>query len=257
MDDLIDVMRTLRGPNGCLWDKKQTIETLMPCMIEEVHEIVDGVAAGENEKFQEEMGDLLCVFAMLIVIAEEQNIFSKEDIMQSAAGKMKRRHPHVFDAQNVSSAEEAHALWHKQKEKEKSIKERESALDDISESYPALTRADKIQRRVARVGFDWPDLVGVIDKIDEELRELKIEIQKGETNRDRIQEELGDVLFSVCNVARKLKIDSEFALHKTNFKFMKRFKNMEKLIRAKGKEIKDMPLEEMDEYWEQVKADMK
>lgn len=254
MKSLLDVMRTLRGPAGCPWDKKQTNESLLACLIEEVHEVVDAVLLDDAEKTEEELGDLMCIVSMMMVIAEEKNAFTKQSVIKSAVSKMKRRHPHVFSTKTARTFESAHDLWHKEKNKEKSVQKRESLLDEVSVSAPALLRADKMQRRVARVGFDWPTIDGAIDKVEEELHELKEEIHRSKRmNRQRVKEELGDLLFSVVNIGRKLKINAEVALAKTNTKFMKRFQRIERELKKQGKSCAESSLEEMDALWEKAK----
>lgn len=254
MEDLIDVMKKLRSPDGCPWDKVQTLESLSSCLLEEVNETVDAVVSGEHEKVGEEMGDLLCIVSMMIAIGEERGLFTKASVLGGAVEKMVRRHPHVFDKENVKDADDAHKIWHKEKQKEATIKSRKSALDDISERYSALTRADKMQRRAARVGFDWPDVNGAIEKADEELLEMKAELAHSEVDMKKVQEEIGDVLFSVVNIARKLKLDSEVTLRKTNSKFEKRFKAIEDIISDRGLDMESMELAELDRIWDEVKV---
>ncbi len=206
MKKLNDVMKVLRGPEGCPWDKKQTMESLTSCLLEETYEVIDAIMTDSGEKVQEELGDLLCIVSMLIVIGEEKEKFTKQKVIGGAVKKMRRRHPHVFSSGSAKTAESAHTLWHKAKEREKGVKKRKSVLDDLSSKQPALLKSDKIQRRVARVRFDWPSIEGVIDKVEEELEELKVEIRKKRKNEKKIQEELGDVLFSVVNIGRKKEI---------------------------------------------------
>lgn len=257
MNSLIDVMKILRSPRGCPWDKKQTFESLMSCLLEETHEVIDAVVDGKFNKLEEELGDLLCIVSMLIVIAEEEHLFAKRDVITGAVRKMKHRHPHVFSSKSARDSDSAHTLWHEAKEKEKSVQARKSVLDDLSVHFPALHRADKIQRRVARVNFDWSTIDEVFEKVHEEIDELKKEIKKRKRNEQRIQEELGDVLFSVVNIGRTLKVNAEIALHKTNNKFVSRFKAMEKEIKRQGLNIREMTLAELDTFWENAKRKMR
>ncbi|MBU1864137.1 MAG: nucleoside triphosphate pyrophosphohydrolase [Candidatus Omnitrophica bacterium] len=253
MNQLIDIMKTLRGPNGCPWDRKQTFETLMSCLLEEVHEMIDSVLEKDSDKIREELGDTVCIIAMLISIGEEKKLFTKKTVMQGAIKKMVHRHPHVFGSERARTSGTAHALWHTAKNKEKGVSKRISILDDLSSSFPALHRSDKIGRRVARVGFDWPDMKGVFNKVDEELAEIKKEVWRRRRNNAKIQEELGDLLFSVVTIGRKLHLNSEIALRKTNNKFIKRFQLVERQLKKEGKKIGEVPLKELDAIWEEVK----
>jgi len=250
---LIDVMKKLRGPGGCPWDKKQSLDSLTPCLIEETSEIIDAVLENEQDKIEEEIGDLLCIVTMMIAIGEEEGSFTRKSVIEQAVKKMTHRHPHVFAGKKVKGYEQAHSVWHEQKNKEKGIKARKSVVDDISTVWPALHRADKIGRRVSRVGFDWDSLIGPMKKIREETKELEDELKKKTKNISHIEEEIGDVLFSVVNVARKLKLNAEIALRKTNNKFVRRFKELERAISREGKDMKDLSLDELDVYWEAAK----
>jgi MazG family protein len=170
---------------------------------------------------------------------------------------MKHRHPHVFGTDRARTADSAHSLWHRAKEKEKNVRARTSVLDDLNSHFPALHRADKIGRRVARVGFDWPDVGSAVKKIEEELRELKAELRAERPRAGRISEEIGDLLFATVNVARKVKINAEIALRKTNTKFIDRFKKIEAVLKKQGKRPETATLEEMDAIWEDIKAKRK
>ncbi len=257
MKRLMDVMRTLRGPDGCPWDREQTLESLTSCVLEETYESIDAILSDDGPKIQEELGDLLCIVSMLIVIGEERELFTKKDVVGGAVRKMKHRHPHVFSKGTARTADSAHDLWHSAKEKEKSVRDRSSVLDDLSVHFPALHRADKIGRRVARVGFDWPNVEDAVKKIDEELLEVKAELKCKKRNEKRLIEELGDLLFATVNVARKLKINAEIALKKSNVKFIKRFQKLEKYVSASGQKIQSLSLVEMDSIWEKIKAERK
>jgi len=257
MKSLVEVMRILRSPEGCPWDRKQTLESLTSCMLEETYESIDAILADDGDKIQEELGDLLCIVSMLIVIGEERKLFNKKDVIGGAVKKMKRRHPHVFGKGTARTATHAHALWHTAKEKEKSVRARESVLDDLSKDFPALHRADKIGRRVARVGFDWPKVEDAVKKIEEELEEVKVELRRKKRNEKLLMEEIGDLLFATVNVARKLKINAEIALKKTNMKFIRRFQQLEKRVKKSGKELPALSLEQMDSIWENIKAKRK
>ena len=253
MNKLINIMRILRGPDGCPWDKRQTFESLSSCLLEESSEIIDAVLEKDYDKITEELGDLLSIISMLIVMGEEKNKFNKDKVIKTAREKMIRRHPHVFAEKKAKDMDSAYQIWHEEKDKEDIIKKRKSVLEDISKTLPALSRADKIGRRVAKVGFDWEQIDQAIEKIEEELTELKNELNKKRKSKNKIIEELGDLLFSVVNVGRKLKINSEVALRKANIKFIKRFKRLEYEINNKGKKLIDCSLNELDSVWNSLK----
>jgi len=253
MNKLINIMRILRGPDGCPWDKRQTFESLSSCLLEESSEIIDAVLEKDYDKITEELGDLLSIISMLIVMGEEKNKFNKDKVIKTAREKMIRRHPHVFAEKKAKDMDSAYQIWHEEKDKEDIIKKRKSVLEDVSKTLPGLSRADKIGRRVAKVGFDWEQIDPAIEKIEEELTELKNELNKKRKSKNKIIEELGDLLFSVVNVGRKLKINSEVALRKANIKFIKRFKRLEYEINNKGKKLIDCSLNELDSVWNSLK----
>jgi MazG family protein len=257
MNSLINVMKKLRSPEGCPWDRKQTLESLTSCILEEAHESIDAILEDKGEKISEEIGDLLCIVSMVIAIGEERKMFTKNDVIQGAVKKMKHRHPHVFASGKARTATAAHDLWHVAKEQEPTVRLRQSVLDDLSSGLPSLHHADKIGRRVARVGFDWPTVEDAVHKIDEELCEVKAELKCAKHNEKRLMEELGDLLFATVNVARKLKINAEIALKKSNNKFIKRFQKLEKHVKSSGKNISEMTLQEMDHVWDCVKKSEK
>jgi MazG family protein len=254
MNALIKIMERLRAPSGCPWDRKQTFESLTSCLLEESYEVIDAVLQKKKGAVAEELGDLLCIISMMIVIAEESGLFDKKDVVDGAVKKMIHRHPHVFGTDRARTSESAHALWHAAKEKEKGVRERASVLDDLNDHCPALHRADKIGRRVARVGFDWPDMSSALDKVEEEMREVKDELKAKKPNHAALTEEIGDLLFSTANVARKLQINPEIALRKTNIKFIRRFQKVEARLKKKGLSVEECSLEEMDAVWEDIKA---
>jgi len=257
MNRLIKVMEDLRSPDGCPWDKKQTLESLTSCLLEEAYEVIDAILEKKNDKVAEELGDLMCIISMMIVIGEESHSFDKKRVIGSAVKKMKHRHPHVFGDAKARTSDSAHTLWHKAKEKEENVRSRKSVLDDLNKHFPALHRADKIGRRVARVGFDWPNVSSAVKKIEEELEEVRSELRAKRPAIGRITEELGDLLFATVNVARKLKINAEIALRKTNNKFIKRFQKVETVLKRRGKSPETVSLEEMDTIWEDIKAKRK
>jgi len=253
MNQLIKIMAHLRSPRGCPWDRKQTFASLMSCLLEETYEIIDAVDARRTDKLAEELGDLLCIVSMIIAIGEERRVFSRRSVLNQAAAKMKHRHPHVFGTARAHTSQSAHTLWHTAKNKEKGVRARRYFLDDLSRIFPALHRADKIQRRVARVGFDWPTLRGALGKVDEELCEMKKELRRKPFRKATIAEEIGDLLFAVVNIGRKLDINGEMALRKTNEKFIRRFTFIERELKKQGKKLGSVSLREMDRLWNMSK----
>ncbi|MBI4970938.1 MAG: nucleoside triphosphate pyrophosphohydrolase [Candidatus Omnitrophica bacterium] len=251
MDKLLKVMRKLRSKSGCPWDRKQTLDSLRRCLLEEAHEVLEAISLKNKHKIEEELGDLLVVISMLIAMGEEKKLFSKKTILKRAISKMISRHPHVFGNKKAKSAEEAFEYWTAAKMQEKKRAGEKSILEDLSYHYPSLLLAYKFQRKVARVGFDWKKAVDVVRKIEEELRELKAELKTGK--KPRVKEELGDFLFSAVNLARKLNIDPEIALKDAVRKFKKRFLFVEKQVRSSGRDWKDYQLAELEEYWNSAK----
>ncbi len=246
-------MKTLRHKKGCPWDRKQTLRSLKRCVLEEAHEVVDAIDSKRKDRMQEEIGDMLCVVASLIAIGEEKSFFDKKILIQSAVQKMIHRHPHVFGNERARTAKDALHFFNAVKEKDRQEK-KESLFYDFGNSLPALMAAEKIQRKVARVGFDWLQPEGVVKKLSEELQELKRALRLGK--KSEIREEMGDFLFSVVNFARKLGVDAETALLESNAKFIQRFKNLEKLARKKGLDFpsKSLSLKQLDSLWREVKC---
>ncbi|MDD4178890.1 MAG: nucleoside triphosphate pyrophosphohydrolase [Candidatus Margulisbacteria bacterium] len=255
-EEFIKIVRRLR--KECPWDREQTFETLKPYLVEEVYEALQAIDDKDDKKLAEELGDMLLHVVMLSVFAEQAKKFKIDDVVDSISAKMVRRHPHVF---GKAEAKDKYAVW-KRWEKIKRDEGRgtggrgKGMLDSIPQSLPALYRADKIQRRAARVGFDWDAVAGAWDKVHEELDEIheiikdsKVKIQN--KGKIRLKEEIGDLLFSVVNVARKLEIDSEEALQAANTKFMRRFAQIEKKLSAAGGKLS---LAQMDALWDKVKA---
>ena len=257
MSALLNVMAKLRDPeNGCPGDIEQTFETISPYTIEEAYEVADAIDRKDNQALREELGDLLLQVVFHAQIASDQNLFEFEDVAQVIAQKMVDRHPHVFSDTTFDSVEEQKAHWEsiKQQEREKKSHHAVSAVDGVALALPALMRAEKIQKRAARVGFDWDDLTPVLDKLDEELNELRQAAASRE--KDAIEDELGDLLFSVTNVARHKKVDPELALKRATAKFEARFKYIENAIKADGGEVSNTSAEELDRYWRQSKVEL-
>ena len=252
---LLEIMAKLRDPNeGCPWDLEQSFETIAPHTIEEAYEVAEAISENDLPSLKDELGDLLFQVVYHAQMAEELGAFTYEDVAHAISEKMIRRHPHVFGDLQIATAEAQTANWEQQKaaEREKKASEagkKHSALDGVTRGLPALTRAMKLQNRAMRVGFDWPSADDVLPKIEEELFEVKQEMVPN-PDKDRLTEEIGDLLFSCVNLARKLSIDPEMALRKANVKFEHRFATMEKIL---GKPIEDASLEEMDAKWGQAK----
>ena len=252
IDELLKVMDTLRGENGCNWDKKQTHDTLIPYLLEESYEVVDALEKRDKENLKEELGDLLFQIVFHSKIASEKKEFEMKDVALGIIEKLIRRHPHVFREKEDLHPDEVISNWEKIKEKEKSSKKK-NLLDDVPISFPALQRANKIQEKVSSVGFDWEDTQGVLDKVEEELNELKEEINQNSKNNPRIEEEFGDLMFSMVNLSRFLKINPETALRKANQKFENRFQFVEKMANLEDKNLKNMSKEEMEILWQKSK----
>lgn len=260
IDDLLSIMKALRTPEtGCPWDLEQTFETIAPYTIEEAYEVDEAIRDGDREALRDELGDLLFQAVFHARIAEEEGSFSFADVVSSICDKMVRRHPHVFAGATIEDADAQTSAWERQKEGERARKaaargEVASVLDGVTVGLPSLLRAVKLQKRAARVGFDWPETVQVLDKMQEESAELVEAFQGGESH-DRLKEEFGDLMFVMANLARHMKIDPEEALRAANAKFERRFKGVEAKLDALGKTPRQSNLREMDALWDAVKVD--
>ena len=259
IDDLLYVMAQLRDPdNGCPWDREQTFETIAPYTIEEAYEVADAIDQGDRTQLEDELGDLLFQVVFYAQMSRETGGFDFEDVARRIATKMRDRHPHVFgDAEERSSAAQSVA-WetHKAQERDRRAQtsgQPPSALDGVARALPALMRAQKLQKRAAREGFDWPDLGPVLAKIREELGELEAEIA-ADAPEARLRDEAGDLLFACVNLARHLGVDAEIALRGTNDKFERRFRSVEQGLEAKGKTLSESDLAEMDALWDEAKT---
>jgi tetrapyrrole methylase family protein/MazG family protein len=260
-EEFVEIVRKLR--RECPWDREQTIESLKPYLVEEVYEAIEAINERAYGRLAEELGDMLLHIVMLSVFAEEKRRFEINDVINSIAAKMVRRHPHVFAKARAKTKEDVWLRWEKIKGQEARVKGqgRKSMLASIPQSLPALYRADKVQRRAARVGFDWDKVAGAWEKVHEELGEVyevmtTVKAQRSKSNAHKsgkemahLKEEIGDLLFSIVNVARKLDIDSEDALQLANAKFMRRFAQIEKVLGRKK-----LTVEQMDDIWRKVKA---
>lgn len=253
-DRLHEIVQILRSPDGCPWDREQTHESIRKNFIEELYEVLEAIDAGDADAMCEELGDVLLQIMLHSQMEEEEGMFNIYDVIQTLNEKLIRRHPHVFGKQSADNPEEALANWQSIKDEEKKKKgeniEQQSVLSGIPKDLPALMKAWELQKRAAKVGFDWEHIEDVLAKVDEELQEFKESLAEG---AERSREELGDLLFSVVNAARKQGIDPEFALSETNKKFTTRFSHIEKKIRLKGEKMENTSLIEMDQYWEEAK----
>jgi tetrapyrrole methylase family protein/MazG family protein len=245
--ELIEIVARLRGPNGCPWDRRQTYETVRPHFLEEAHEAAEALARGDFDEFREEVGDTLFLTLFLVRLAEEEGRFTAADSLVTILDKMIRRHPHVFGDSNASTDAEIRLSWEEAKRREKGKRERESILDGIPSTLPALLRARRVQQKAANVGFDWASEEPVLEKIDEEVAELREAFHSESTSA--VEEEIGDQLFSVVNLARRLDVDPEEALNRTTRKFRDRFRFIEERIDTAN----PPPLSELDRLWEEAK----
>jgi len=249
-DDLVKLSIRLRAPDGCPWDREQTLETLRPYIIEEAYEVVQAIEEGDKDELIEELGDLFYEVLFASRIAEEEGDFDIYEVVDRLHTKLVRRHPHVFGEEKAANAEEAVKKWHTQKLKEKNRKRR---LLHIPRTMPSLLRAQRVGEKAAQVGFDWKSAEEVVAKVKEELTELEEEMKKG--GRAAVEKEWGDLVFSLVNLGRHLKIDSEGAAHKAVSGFIERFGKIEDKAEAQGKNVSELTLEEMDELWEEVKRE--
>jgi MazG family protein len=245
------IIAALRAPEGCPWDREQTHASLRAGLIEEAYEVVEAINTGDDANLREELGDLLLQSVFHAQIAAEEGRFDFDDVARGIVEKLIRRHPHVFGAERCADSAEVLRKWDDIKRAEKGDRA-ESALDGVSGGLPALLRAEKVQKKAARVGFDWSETAPVVAKIREELAEVEAELTAG-VNAERIEEEMGDLLFSVVNLARKLKIDGETALQRATDKFARRFRQVEALARERGIALEKLTLAELDALWDEVK----
>jgi MazG family protein len=253
---LLQIMARLRDPHGgCPWDLEQTFSTIAPYTIEEAYEVADAIERDDLPSLRGELGDLLFQVVFHAQMASERGAFAFDDVVAAICDKLERRHPHVFGDARIDNATAQTVAWEEQKRLER---ERAGAnvLDDVPLALPALTRANKLGKRAALVGFEWPDVAGALDKLDEELGELRAEVA-GAAGEAEMQNELGDVLFCVVNVCRYLKIDPETALRGANAKFERRFGYVERRLREQGRSTRGATLEEMDKLWDEGKGQEK
>ncbi len=251
---LVEIISRLRGPQGCPWDREQTPQSLKKYILEEAYEVVEAIDQGDPVEVCEELGDAIFLLTFVAYLYQEAGDFEVADVLRLCAEKMIRRHPHVFGDTAVANAAEVIAQWQRIKEKEARQKEkdRSAILGNLPKTMPALQRAFRVGERASRVGFDWKEAEELFPKIEEELSELREALAKGE--RDQVREELGDLLFTVANLARKLGVNPEEALRDNVEKFIHRFRAMEEHFARQGQDLHQVSLEEMDRVWEEIKA---
>ncbi len=256
IDELLKVMERLRHPeHGCPWDRQQTFATIAPYTLEEAYEVADAIAREDMTELREELGDLLFQVAFHAQMAREAGLFGFGDVVEAIVDKMVRRHPHVFSGDEVADAAEQTRRWEAQKASERAGKaeaKQHGTLDGVAIALPALVRAEKLQKRAARVGFDWPDWAGPLAKVREEVIEVEAEL-KAAAPRETVAAEVGDLLFAAVNLARHAGVDAELALREANLKFERRFRAMEALAEADGVVFAGLAPESMERYWERVK----
>lgn len=256
IEQFLDVVAKLRDPNGgCPWDLKQNFETMLPHMLEESYEVAEAIHNQDRTALREELGDLLLQVVFLSQLAKEEGSFTFQDVLTDIHEKLIYRHPHVFGDIKAENAEEALASWEAQKANDAKHQAHQSILDDLPFALPALTRANKLQKRCAKVGFDWDNPQDVLAKVDEELLEVKDELNQTIAQPDRIAEELGDLLFATVNLCRHHKLDAETVLRNANLKFEKRFRLVEQKVKSQGKQVNDCTLSELDMLWNEVKSE--
>ncbi len=261
---LVEIMARLRAPDGCPWDREQTHASILSCLVEEAHEFVDAVERSDIPNMREELGDLLLQVVFHAQMAQEAGTFTLEEVIEGISEKLIRRHPHVFGEAEASGSEAVMVQWDEIKRREKEALRAEgggvapdgpeSALDGIPRSLGALLKAAKLQKKAGRIGFDWPDWRGTLEKLREEMEEVAVEAAHPERNAEALEEEVGDLLFSAVNVSRALKIDPEQALGKANVKFRRRFQAMEAGLRGDGLNPEEAGLEVLESYWQRAKA---
>ncbi|NTS78071.1 nucleoside triphosphate pyrophosphohydrolase [Catenovulum sp. SM1970] len=257
IESLIQIMQALRTPEtGCPWDLKQNYKTIVPYTLEEAYEVADAIEREDYAELKGELGDLLFQVIFYCQLAQEEGRFEFEQVVESICEKLVRRHPHVFGDLALATDEEIKANWEKEKQKEREEKTEQvnlSVLEDIPRVLPALSRANKIQKRCASVGFDWADAHGAFVKVKEEVFEVEDELTAVDVNKDKLAEELGDLMFAMVNLTRKLKLDPEAVLRSANNKFERRFRQVEMMAHEENDGLENMKLDEMEVLWQRVK----
>ena len=251
IEDLLKIMEILRAPGGCPWDAEQTHESIKKSFIEETYEVIEAINKKDKDLLQEELGDVLLQVVFHAQMEKEAESFDFGDVADGVCKKLVERHPHVFGEVKVSSTDEVLSNWDDIKRKSKGQKTQGSSMLKVPRELPALMRAQKIQSKAKKAGFDWDDMSGALDALESEIKELKLAI--ADKNHDEIEDEFGDVLFSCVNVARFIDVDSEEALTRANDKFMSRYLVVEKLAAERGIDMKNTPIEELDKLWDEAK----
>ena len=247
--DLLRIMEILRAPDGCMWDREQDHHSIRRNFIEETYEVCEAIDDEDTEHMKEELGDVLLQVVFHTQMEKEKGVFDLNDVADGVCKKLIFRHPHIFGDVKVGSTDEILSNWDDLKRKEKKQETDTSTLESVSKSLPSLIRAQKLQKKAAKVGFDWPDVSGALDKVEEELAEVRAAIG-GDGD---VEEEIGDLIFAVTNVSRFVKVDSERAAEKTCNKFVRRFADMEQQAKAQGRQLSELTLEEMDALWDEAK----
>jgi tetrapyrrole methylase family protein/MazG family protein len=250
IERLVEIMRILRSPRGCPWDHKQTLHTLKDHLVEESHEVLDAIDSGDRRKLCDELGDLLLQVVFQAQVCSEEGSFAFDDVARAIVEKLIRRHPHVFGDTKVIGADEVLKNWEQIKKTEKGEEPR-STLEGIPKSLPALHKAHLVQKRAARVGFDWENVNGALDKLEEEIAEIREAVRGGDEKK--MGDEVGDLLFAAVNVSRFLGQNPEDLLHRTIAKFTRRFQVIEQTVHAQGRKLSDCTLDEMESIWQQAK----
>lgn len=253
LSEFLDIVAKLRDPNGgCPWDLKQNFDTMLPHLLEESYEVAEAIHTQDRSALREELGDLLLQVVFLSQLAKEEGSFTFQDVLDDIHDKLIYRHPHVFGDVKASNSEEALASWEAQKANDAKHQAHNSILDDLPFALPALTRAHKIQKRCAKIGFDWDNPSDVFAKVEEELAEVRAEMSA--CNAEKLEEELGDLLFASVNLCRHHDVDAESALRNANAKFERRFRKVEETVKSQGKQLQDFSLAELDFIWNKIKT---
>ena len=251
IEDLLKIMEILRGPSGCPWDAEQTHESIKTGFIEETYEVIEAINKKDKDLLQEELGDVLLQVVFHSEIEKEAGAFDFSDVTDGVCKKLIERHPHVFGEVKVSGTDEVLSNWDDIKRKSKGQKTQGSSMLKVPKELPALMRAQKLQSKAKKAGFDWDDMSGAFEALESEIKELKVAV--GEKDADAIEDEFGDVLFSCVNIARFIDVDAEQSLSRANDKFMSRFLVVEKLATERGIDMKNTPIEELDKLWDEAK----
>lgn len=253
LSEFLDIVAKLRDPNGgCPWDLKQNFDTMLPHLLEESYEVAEAIHTQDRSTLREELGDLLLQVVFLSQLAKEEGSFTFQDVLDDIHDKLIYRHPHVFGDVKACNSEEALASWEAQKANDAKHQAHNSILDDLPFALPALTRAHKMQKRCAKIGFDWDNPNDVFAKVEEELAEVRAEMTA--CNAEKLEEELGDLLFASVNLCRHHDVDAESALRNANAKFERRFRKVEETVKSQGKQLQDFSLAELDFIWNKIKT---